>query len=93
MRLSVPRSGCRSPECRVTLTLSVTDVRICEACWRSRVTAVRQNALGRDLLCRACAEGGCPRRVDLFPPYGIYRLHHPVSQSVVSNASIRGEGR
>ncbi|MFD3737503.1 hypothetical protein [Streptomyces sp. NPDC058629] len=21
-------------------------------------------------------QGGCPRRVDVFPPYGIYRLHH-----------------
>ncbi|WP_239008548.1 hypothetical protein [Streptomyces sp. Tue 6075] len=77
----------------MTPRLSVTDVRICEACWRSSVTAVRITALGRALLCRACAEGGCPRRVDLFPPYGIYRLRRPASRSAVSNASIRGDGR
>ncbi|MEU0763246.1 hypothetical protein ABZ351_26560 [Streptomyces microflavus] len=50
-------------------------VRTCEACWKAPVTAVRHTAGGRDLLCRECAEGGCPRRVDLFPPYVIYRLH------------------
>lgn len=73
----------------MSVALSVTDVRTCEACWREPVTAVRHTALGRDLLCRACAEGGCPRRVDLFPPYGIYRLHCPVNQSV---ASSTGDG-
>ncbi|MEV7949327.1 hypothetical protein AB0O74_20470 [Streptomyces rubiginosohelvolus] len=77
----------------MTLRLSVTDVRICEACWRCPVTAARARGLGRDLLCRTCAEGGRPRRVDLFPPYGIYRLNHPASQSVESNASIRGDGQ
>ncbi|WP_239142292.1 hypothetical protein [Streptomyces sp. SID8016] len=54
--------------------LTTTDVRTCEACWRAPVTAVRHTDRGRDLLCRACAEGGCPRRVDLFPPFGIYGL-------------------
>ncbi|MDX2920677.1 hypothetical protein PV702_19535 [Streptomyces sp. FL06-04B] len=77
----------------MTLNLSVTDVRTCEACRLSPVTAARRSALGRDLLCRACAEGGCPRRVDLFPPYGIYRLRPTESRSVVSNAPIRGDGR
>ncbi|MFC9992397.1 hypothetical protein ACFXKV_23690 [Streptomyces globisporus] len=77
----------------MTLRLSVTDVRICEACWRAPVTTVRRTVLGRDLLCRACAEDGCPRRVDLFPPYGIYRLRCPAGQSVVSKASMRGDGR
>ncbi|MGW1153350.1 hypothetical protein ACWD7B_02350 [Streptomyces rubiginosohelvolus] len=77
----------------MTPDLSATDVHACEACWRSPVTAVRYTAHGRDLLCRECAEGGCPRRIDLFPPYGIYRLRGPASQSVVSNASMRGDGR
>lgn len=90
VHLPVPRGGCRAPGCRMTLDLSVTDVRTCEACWRAPVTAVRHTAQGRDLLCRACAEGGCPRRVDLFPPYGIYRLHRPLNQSA---APIRGDGR
>ncbi|WP_343238715.1 hypothetical protein [Streptomyces sp. SID8374] len=61
----------------MSISLSPTDVLTCEACWRAPVAAVRHTADGRDLLCRACAEGGYPRRVDLFPPYGIYRLHHP----------------
>ncbi|SCK40087.1 MULTISPECIES: hypothetical protein [Streptomyces] len=61
----------------MSVRLSPTDVRTCEACWREPVTAVRRTLRGRDLLCRACAEGGCPRRVDVFPPYGIYRLHPP----------------
>ncbi|WP_237550883.1 hypothetical protein [Streptomyces sp. SID5614] len=77
----------------MTSYLSATDVHTCEACWRSPVTAVRRTVLGRDLLCWECAEGGCPRRVDLFPPYGIYRLRRPASRSVVSNASMRGDGR
>lgn len=62
----------------MSVRLSPTDVRTCEACWRAPVTAVRRTSNGRDLLCRGCAEGGCPRRVDLFPPYGIYRLRRPV---------------
>ncbi len=61
----------------MSVGLSVTDVRTCEACWSVPVAAVRRTADGRDLLCRACALGGCPRRVDLFPPYGIYRLRRP----------------
>ncbi|MGW3580576.1 hypothetical protein ACWDM8_04550 [Streptomyces rubiginosohelvolus] len=77
----------------MTSDLPVTDVHACEACWRSPVTAVRHTIFGRDLLCRACAEGGYSRRVDLFPPYGIYRLRHSASRSVVSNASMRGDGR
>ncbi|XXZ50706.1 hypothetical protein AAGT00_21650 [Streptomyces cavourensis] len=60
----------------MSIRLPPTDVRTCEACWRAPVTAVRRTLRGRDLLCRACAEGGCPRRVDVYPPYGIYRLHH-----------------
>ncbi|MEU0311455.1 hypothetical protein AB0N96_04075 [Streptomyces cyaneofuscatus] len=63
----------------MSVSLSPTDVRICEACWRAPVTAVRRTTKGRDLLCRGCAEGSCPRRVDLFPPFGIYRLRHPGS--------------
>nr|WP_078890936.1 hypothetical protein [Streptomyces sp. NRRL B-1381] len=54
--------------------LPTTDVRTCEACWRAPVTAVRHTDRGRDLLCRDCAEGDYPRRVDLFPPFGIYGL-------------------
>ncbi|MET9768801.1 hypothetical protein [Streptomyces sp. NPDC006415] len=77
----------------MTVASSVTDVLTCEACWREPVTAVWNTAHGRDLLCRACAEGGCPPRVDLFPPYGIYRLNRSASRSVVSNASIKGDGR
>ncbi|MEU5283128.1 hypothetical protein N7925_17225 [Streptomyces sp. CA-278952] len=63
---------------------------MCEACWRDPVTAVRRTEGGRDLLCRACAEGGWPRRVDVFPPYGIYGVHDPAKRTV---ATIRGEGR
>lgn len=74
----------------MSINFSAADVRTCEACWRSLVTAVRRTEDDRDLLCRACAEGGCPRRVDLFPPYGIYRLHDPANQSV---SPIRGDGR
>ncbi|MEV7914836.1 hypothetical protein AB0O73_31310 [Streptomyces fimicarius] len=74
----------------MTFDLSVADVRTCEACWRAPVTAVRRTVHGRDLLCRACAEGGWPRRVDVFPPFGIYRLHHRVDQSA---SPIRGDGR
>ncbi|MDX3607743.1 hypothetical protein PV702_15080, partial [Streptomyces sp. FL06-04B] len=56
------------------IALSPTDVLDCEACWNAPVTAARQTPAGRDLLCEECAEGDYPRRVDLFPPFGIYRL-------------------
>ncbi|MET7870412.1 hypothetical protein ABZS90_11565 [Streptomyces cyaneofuscatus] len=69
----------------MSVSLSTTDVRTCEACWRAPVTAVRRTSNRRDLLCRGCAEGGCPRRVDLFPPYGIYRLHRPGSRTTPRN--------
>ncbi|WTG38446.1 hypothetical protein OHA66_20590 [Streptomyces anulatus] len=72
------------------INLSAADVRTCEACWRAQVTAVRRTEGGRDLLCRACAESGCPRRADLFPPYGIYRLPRPANQAV---SPIRGDER
>lgn len=62
----------------MSISLSAADVLTCEACWRSAVAAVRRT------------EGGCPRRVDLFPPYGIYRLHNPAKQSV---SPIRGDER
>lgn len=75
----------------MTVNLSVTDVRTCEACWRAPVTAVRHTTRGRDLLCRACAEGGCPCRVELFPPYGIYRIGRSASRS--DEANNRGDGR
>lgn len=74
----------------MSIRLSPTDVRTCEACWRSPVAAVRHTVHGRDLLCRACAEGGCPRRVDVFPPYGIYRLHHLGTSTQRTN---KGDGR
>ncbi|MET8058712.1 hypothetical protein [Streptomyces microflavus] len=61
----------------MTVSLSATDVRICEACWAAPVRAVRHVPGGRDLLCRECAEGNYPRRVDLFPPYGIYGMADP----------------
>ncbi|MET9205068.1 hypothetical protein ACIQIG_01450 [Streptomyces bacillaris] len=56
------------------IALSATDVRTCEACWNAAVTAARHTEAGRDLLCAECAEGDYPRRVDLFPPLGIYGL-------------------
>ncbi len=74
----------------MSINFSATDVVTCEACWRSPVASARHTVHGRDLLCRACAEGGCPRRVDLFPPYGIYRLHNPAKQSA---SPIRGDER
>ncbi|WTY28493.1 hypothetical protein OG582_18200 [Streptomyces anulatus] len=74
----------------MSIKFSATDVVTCEACWRAPVTAVRRTEGGRDLLCRACAESGCPRRVDLFPPFGIYRLHRPADQSA---SPIRGDER
>ncbi|MEU0382421.1 hypothetical protein ABZ093_34805 [Streptomyces cyaneofuscatus] len=54
--------------------LSATDVRTCEACWNAPVAAARHTVTGRDLLCEECAAGDYPRRVDLFPPLGIYGL-------------------
>lgn len=59
----------------MTVALSATDVRTCEACWTEPVTASRSVGGGqRDLLCGGCADANVPRRVDLFPPLGIYRL-------------------
>jgi len=59
----------------MTITLSETDVRFCEACWTEPVTAARSTADGqRDLLCGSCADANAPRRVDLFPPLGVYKL-------------------
>lgn len=59
----------------MTVTLSETDVRVCEACWTAPVTASRPAADGqRDLLCGGCADANAPRRVDLFPPLGVYGL-------------------
>ncbi|MEU5228686.1 hypothetical protein ACH4MN_35050 [Streptomyces anulatus] len=74
----------------MSINLSAADVRTCEACWHAPVTAIRHAEGGRDLLCRACAEGGCSRRVDLFPPFGIYRLHRPANRTV---SPIRGDER
>ncbi|MFE1820810.1 hypothetical protein ACFW9S_17635 [Streptomyces anulatus] len=56
------------------IIFSARDVRICEACWKAPVTAVRRTPDGRDLLCAECADGNYPRRVDLFPPFGLYGL-------------------
>ncbi|WP_055558498.1 hypothetical protein, partial [Streptomyces luridiscabiei] len=56
------------------IALSATDARTCEACWNAPVTAARHTETGRDLLCEECAEADYPRRVDLFPPFGIYGL-------------------
>ncbi|MFF6905017.1 hypothetical protein ACFY9Q_03660 [Streptomyces sp. NPDC012389] len=56
------------------IALSPTDVRTCEACWTAPVTAARHTETGRGLLCEECAAGDYPRRVDLFPPFGIYGL-------------------
>ncbi|RPK65856.1 hypothetical protein EES43_07230 [Streptomyces sp. ADI96-02] len=56
------------------IALSATDVRTCEACWNAPATAARHTAAGRDLLCEECAQGDYPRRVDLFPPFGVYGL-------------------
>ncbi|WP_097869190.1 hypothetical protein [Streptomyces sp. rh34] len=58
----------------MTIALSTTDVLDCEACWNAPVTAARHTPTGRDLLCEECAEGDYPRRVDLFPPFGVYGL-------------------
>ncbi|CAM5251452.1 hypothetical protein [Streptomyces cyaneofuscatus] len=69
------------------ITLSATDVRTCEACWTAPVTAARHTGAGRDLLCEECAEGNYPRRVDLFPPLGIYGLP---ARKVQRDAKHRG---
>ncbi|MFH9689315.1 hypothetical protein ACH4LE_23850 [Streptomyces sp. NPDC017413] len=66
----------------MSMNFSATDLHTCEACWRAPVTAVRRTEGGRDLLCRACAESGCPRRVDVFPPDWIYRLHRLANRTV-----------
>ncbi|MFJ5735444.1 hypothetical protein [Streptomyces microflavus] len=58
----------------MSVTLSDADVRTCEACWNAPVTAARSTENGRDLLCEECAKADYPRRVDLFPPLGIYGL-------------------
>ncbi|MFE7478743.1 hypothetical protein ACPEIF_22395 [Streptomyces sp. NPDC012600] len=58
----------------MTITLSATDVRTCESCWNAPVAATRRTPVGRDLLCAGCTAADYPRRVDLFPPFGIYRL-------------------
>ncbi|MEU5137939.1 hypothetical protein AB0H02_36770 [Streptomyces californicus] len=52
--------------------LSGTDVITCEACRKAPVTAARHTPDGHDLLCGECAEGNYPRRVDLFPPLGLF---------------------
>ncbi|MER6235976.1 hypothetical protein ABT185_07850 [Streptomyces clavifer] len=56
----------------MTTTGTPTAVTTCEACWTAPVEGVRVTEAGTDLLCRTCAIGGYPRRVDLFPPLGIY---------------------
>lgn len=66
-----------------------TDVTTCEACWKAPVECARyvppppddtegqaSNVVHRDLLCWPCAESGNPVRVEVFPPFGIYRLTH-----------------
>ena len=55
-----------------TAPLTPTAVVTCEACWINPVEGVRVTEAGTDLLCRGCAFGQYPRRVDLFPPFGIY---------------------
>lgn len=60
---------------RATMLLSDTDCRYCEACWTNKVQTARTDGDGeRDLLCFGCARESFPRRVDLFPPFGIYGL-------------------
>ncbi|MEV7426887.1 MULTISPECIES: hypothetical protein [unclassified Streptomyces] len=60
---------------RTAVLLSATDCRYCESCWVSPVARARLvGDEARDLLCGGCAEENFPRRVDLFPPFGIYRL-------------------
>lgn len=55
--------------------LSATDCRYCEACWLEPVDVARKKADGtRDLLCDGCAAANYSRRVDIFPPFGIYGL-------------------
>lgn len=52
----------------MTITLSTTDVRTCEACWIAPVTVARCTETGRDLLCGECAEGGLPLPRRSVPP-------------------------
>ncbi|HWU10338.1 MAG TPA: hypothetical protein VN520_28880 [Streptomyces sp.] len=56
----------------MTTALAPTAVTTCEACWNAPVESVRITAAGTDLLCQDCALGHFPRRVDLFPPFGVY---------------------
>ncbi|MFJ7203120.1 hypothetical protein ACIQWR_06245 [Streptomyces sp. NPDC098789] len=58
----------------VDFEVTRTDVVTCEACWRAPVGAARIGRCVRDLLCVPCAEAGCPVRVELFPPLGVYGL-------------------
>lgn len=58
----------------MTTVLAPTAVTTCEACWNAPVEGVRVTAAGTDLLCRACAISNYPRRVDLFPPLGVFGL-------------------
>lgn len=51
---------------------TATAAHYCEACWKNRATKVRSTDGGR--ICDPCAEAGYPRRVDLFPPLGIFGL-------------------
>ncbi|MFE2289566.1 hypothetical protein [Streptomyces sp. NPDC059452] len=72
------------------ITLSATDVRTCEACWNTPVTAARHTPAGRDLLCEVCATADYPRRVDLFPPFGIYGL---TTRKVLNARKILNDGK
>lgn len=56
------------------IAVSDTDVRTCEACWKNLVRTVRTAGGERDLICADCADANVPRRVDLFPPLGIFGL-------------------
>ncbi|MGW1814051.1 hypothetical protein ACWCQM_10895 [Streptomyces sp. NPDC002125] len=58
----------------MTIPRPATAVTTCEACWINPVEGVRATTAGPDLLCRDCAVANYPRRVDLFPPFGIYQL-------------------
>ncbi|MFC9650322.1 MULTISPECIES: hypothetical protein [unclassified Streptomyces] len=69
---------------RATLTtvlLSKTDCWYCESCWINSVEAARTTQDGcMDLLCLSCAEANFPRRVDIFPPFGIFGLSNRKSR-------------
>ncbi|MFI2312561.1 hypothetical protein [Streptomyces sp. CB00072] len=83
------------------IIFSARDVRICEACWKAPVTAVRRTPDGRDLLCAECADGNYPRRVDLFPPFGLPRRRsapcilkrrkHPVDRGISQGPGVRSD--